>query len=70
MKSVICLAMLTIGMFTLCGAAKAEGWTGALTVTSAFTEDSDLIVAYTDGPIYTPRVLSGQLDISVKYGSA
>ena len=45
--------LFLIAILASCGSASAAGWTAPLTVTSAFTEDSDLVVAYTDGPIYT-----------------
>jgi hypothetical protein len=51
MKRMLCLLTLLSGA-TVCGAA---GWTSELTVPSAFTENSDLVVVYTvDAGVYTP----------------
>ena len=51
--------IFTIAILAWCGSASAAGWTTPLTVTSAFTEDSDLVVAYTDGPVYTTGCSQG-----------
>jgi hypothetical protein len=47
--------MTLIVLLSLSGRCWADGWTPELTVTSAFTEDSDIIVVYTsDGGTYAP----------------
>ena len=48
----ICLAIVLLVSSISCNAA---GWTSPLTVARAFTEDSDIIVVYTEeGGQYTP----------------
>jgi hypothetical protein len=47
--------MVAVALLSLAGRCWADGWTPELTITSAFTEDSDNVVVYTnDGGIYTP----------------
>lgn len=50
MKNIIVPTILLL----FCQAVTASGWTGDLTVTSAFTEDSDnIVIATSGGGVYT-----------------
>jgi len=49
------LVVAAAGSIVLSQPAMASGWTPELTITSAFTEDSDILVIYTSGgSVYTP----------------
>lgn len=62
MKSALRYLLPGLILSSLCQAATAQGWSPPLTVESVFTEDSDLIIAYTSGdpdPALTPGCQRG-----------
>lgn len=49
MYKILAVIALWWGLFMTAEPAQAQGWTGELTITSAFVENSDLIIIATSG---------------------